>query len=255
MKLLSLPLIFLWVKQADDISIYATITVTTTVLGGITAMLILWRKYRIQILWIPFRQLKVWYKDATAFFLTNSMNTIKLETSKVLIGVFFSMSDVALYDLAMKIYQILTTFIANINSALFPKVMNNLRMEVIRKILTIENLIGAVIVVFLIVFGRWIIVLLGSKAMLGAYPLLVILSFGVFVPLTAGAIMNFIFVPLNKYYLITKNQMVAIGVFLCSSAIGIVSEIGMIALPIAMTSGGFAEILLCYYYVIKMNKR
>jgi PST family polysaccharide transporter len=126
--------------------------------------------------------------------------------------------------------------------------MTNIRTTMIKKVLTIENLIGVAIVISLAVFGKWIIVLIGGKEMLGAYPLLVILSLGVFVPLTAGAIMNFIFVPLNKYYLITKNQMVAGGVFFTCSTIGIVGGMGLITMPIAMSLAGLSEILFCYYY-------
>jgi PST family polysaccharide transporter len=132
--------------------------------------------------------------------------------------------------------------------------MTNIRTTMIKKVLTIENLIGVAIVISLAVFGKWIIVLIGRKEMLGAYPLLVILSFGVFVPLTAGAIMNFIFVPLNKYNLITKNQLTAGGVFFICSATGIINGTGMITIPIAMSLAGLSEILFCYYYAKKQTK-
>jgi PST family polysaccharide transporter len=174
------------------------------------------------------------------------MNTVKQQTAKVLIGAFSSMSDVALYDLAMKIFQIPTTFIASINGALFPKMMINIRMSVIKKALTIENLLGIAIIIALAVFGKWIIVLIGGKEMLGAYPLLVILSFGIFAPLTAGAIMSFVFVPANEYYLITINQVIACIVFLSCSVIGILSGLGVVTLPLAMSIAGVCEFAFCY---------
>jgi PST family polysaccharide transporter len=248
-------MIFLFVKQTDDVVIYAAITIATTVFGSIAAMMILWRKYRIRLLWIPVNQLKIWYKDATPFFLTTSMNTIKQETAKVFIGTFFSMSDVALYDLAMKIYSVPTILISSINGAMFPKMITNIRKKVIQKILTIENCIGITVIILLAVFGKWIIVLMGSETMLDAYPLLVILSFGIFTPLTVGAIINFIFVPMHKYYLITKNQLIACIVFIVGALTGILmNNGGVIIVPIVLTLSCFAEIIFCYVAVKKIFK-
>jgi hypothetical protein len=91
--------------------------------------------------------------------------------------------------------------------------------------------------------------------MLDAYPLLVILSFGIFTPLTVGAIINFIFVPMHKYYLIIKNQLIACIVFIVGALTGILmNNGGVIIVPIALTLSCFAEIIFCYLMVKKIWK-
>lgn len=187
LKLLSLPLLFVFIKNPDDILKFAAITISTGLLGGIIAMLILRFQDSIKLIWVPIYKLKEGFKDAVPFFLSSGMNTVKQQTATILIGSFFSMTDVALYDLAMKIYSVPTTLISSINSALFPRMMNS-KWETIKKVIRIENIIGVIVIIGLIVFGKWIIEFMGGSSMDGAYPILIILSLSVFTVLTVGAI-------------------------------------------------------------------
>jgi hypothetical protein len=88
--------------------------------------------------------------------------------------------------------------------------------------------------------------------MLEAYPLLIVLSFGIFCPLTIGAIISFIFVPMNQYYLITKNQTIACIIFLVAALSGIWANAGIMAVPAALTLSCITEIVFCYVMVKKI---
>jgi PST family polysaccharide transporter len=250
LKVISLPILFLFIKHPDDIVKFALITISTGLLGGIIAMIILKYVNFIKLIWIPIGTLKQGFKDAVPFFLSSSMNTVKQQTATILLGSFFSMSDVALYDLAMKIYSVPTTLISSINSALFPKMMTS-EWKVVNKVLKIENLIGVFIILGLVLFGKWIIVLMGGERMLGAYPILIILSFSVFTVLTVGGIFNFIFIPRGLYKYVGINQFVALLGFIIFTVIGLIIFFNVLVLPLAFA---FAALLEFLYSHLLLNK-
>ncbi len=252
LKLLSLPLLFVFIKNPDDIVKFATITISTGLLGGIIAMLILRFQDSIKLIWVPVNKLKEGFKDATPFFLSSSMNTVKQQTATILIGSFFSMTDVALYDLAMKIYSIPTTLIQSINSALFPK-MITAKLTTIKKVIKIENCIGAFIILFLIIFGKLIISIMGGDSMLGAYNILIILSFGVFTALTVGAIFSFIFIPRGLYKYVAINQSYALLSFFVVALLGLVFSSNMLVIPLAIAISAVTELIYCYFLLKQTN--
>lgn len=253
LKLLSLPFIFLIVKGVNDVWKFAAITTLANVGGGFVAAYIIYSYDKLKIKLIPFSEIKIWFKEALPFFWSNAMNTVKQQTVSVLIGSFFSMSDVAVYDLAIKIFMVPTTLISSVNGALFPKIMLRYDSKLIKRVINLENLLGVLVIVALALFGKFLIVFMAGEAMLGAYPLLIILSLSIFVSLTVGAISNFIFVPLNYYFVIFRNQFLASLIFLVVAFGGIYLGAGIIILPLSITISGFVEIVYCTYIVHKQK--
>lgn len=106
LRIISLPFIFIFVNSSDDIGVFVLITSFFIVLGGIISVLYLVFNDKISFRFVPFKELKKYFKDALPFFWSSVTSTIKLESATIIIGSFFSMSDVALYDLANKIITI-----------------------------------------------------------------------------------------------------------------------------------------------------
>lgn len=252
LKLISLPILFVFINHPDDIIKFAAITISTGLLGGIIAMLILRYSNSIKLIWVPIHKLKLGFKDAVPFFLSSSMNTIKQQTATILIGSFFTMTDVALYDLAMKIYTIPTTLLQSINGALFPKMLTA-ELATIKKVIKIENIIGVFSILFFIFFGKIIISIMGGEQMQGAYYILIILSFGVFTALTVGAIFSFIFIPKGLYKYVAINQFYALFVFFLVILIGLAFYPNMLIIPLAIAISAFTELAYCYF-LLKRNK-
>lgn len=252
LKLVSLPLLFIYIENPDDIVKFAAITISTGLLGGVIAMFILRYTNSIKLIWIPICKLKQGFKDATPFFLSSSMNTVKQQTATILIGSFFSMSDVALYDLAMKIYSVPTTLISSINSALFPKMLNS-KWDSIKKVINIENLIGVFVILALVIFGKYIILIMGGTEMIEAYPILVILSFSVFTVLTVGAIFSFVFIPKGLYKYVAMNQFLALFGFVLFSSVGLLFFSNMLILPLAFAFSALVELVYSYFLLNKLK--
>ena len=252
LKLISLPLLFIFIKHPNDIVKFAAITISTGILSGFIAMLILRYSNSIKIIRIPIHKLKLGFKEALPFFLSSSMNTIKQQTATVLMGSFFTMTDVALYDLAVKIYSIPTTLIQSINSALFPK-MISAKLSTIKKVIKIENLLAVFVIVFLVFFGKIIIIFMGGKSMLGSYDILIILSFSIFTALTVGAIFNFIFIPKRLYKYVAINQFYAVIAFFLFVLLGLSFFLNRLIIPLAIAFSAITELVYCYF-LLKRKK-
>src|SRR5690606_14274831 len=135
LKLLSLPAIFLIIKNAGDLNFYALIVSLSSILGGLIAFAIISLKHKLKVTFVNYRELKIWFKDALPFFLSTSAGVFKEQSIVIIIGSFFGMKDVAIYDLANKIIIIPRTIFMSINGAIFPKLINNINTAKIKKLI------------------------------------------------------------------------------------------------------------------------
>ncbi|PXY41987.1 flippase [Flavobacterium cheongpyeongense] len=250
-KFLSLPFIFLFVLGPNDIEEFSFIVTFFNFAGGIAASYLILYNEKIKIHWISFGELKLWYKDALPFFWSNAGAAIKQQSIAIMIGTYFNMADVALYDLAYKIISIPNILFGSINGALFPKIANDARKEVIKKIFKFEALAGLIVILLVILFGKFIILVIGGPKMIDAYPIAVVLSFGVLTLLLVSAYISFIFVPQNKYYLVTQNQLVAFINFFTFSIIGLILYKNILSIAVAWTLAGLFEIVYCNILIKK----
>jgi PST family polysaccharide transporter len=252
-RLFSLPFIFIFIKSPADCWIFTLISVSTLIVSGVGLLWYLIRFEKLKIRITSFSKTYYYFREAMPFFWSSTVGTIKQESVTIIIGSFLGMRDVALYDLANKLIIIPRMLTTSINAALFPKVIEDIKRETIRKIIHYEILIGFAVAGFITIFGYWLILLLGGSDMIDAYPLAIILSFTVLVWLVVGSYISFIFVPQNKYYYVTWNQIVALLAFAicCIPSVYIFHSVWSIVL--SLTLSGFCEIAYCNI-IIKKNK-
>lgn len=250
-RIASLPFIFIFVKSAADIQLYTWIASLSVLFPAIGLYFYLLKIEKLKISIRPVSELKSFFVDAMPFFWSSMAGTLKQESVTVIIGAFFGMRDVALYDLANKLIIMPRMLTTSINAALFPKVVDQMNVKSLKKIIRYEWFIGLAVMAFTLVFGYWVIWLLGGPKMTDAYPLAVILSFSVLVWLVVGAYINFIFIPLNKYFYVTRNQLVALISFLVFSLAGLYFHRDILTLVAALSLSGLAEIVYCRFLITK----
>lgn len=252
-KILSLPFIFLFVTAPSDTWIVALIISVSGCISGLYTLYLLIIKEKIIIRWQAFSTIKKLFKDSVPFFFSSSASIIKQQFTIFIIGISFSMSDVAIYDLANKLVAVPMNFIAQINNALFPKVMKEYSKRYIKKIIYIEGLLSLTIIAGLAIFGKLIINIFAGADMLNAYPLMMILSIILPCWLLVGCFINFVYVPLGLYSYVTKSQVSALVIFMtvCLAGVYFVKEIAIIAFAVSLS--GIFE-LAYNYYIIKKNK-
>lgn len=251
LKLLSLPFIFLLIKSSDQLNLYALIVSFSNVMGGIAAFLIVYLKDKLKIKLVRINELRSWFKDALPFFLSTSAGTIKEQSIIIIIGSFFGMKHVAIYDLANKIIIVPRTVFMSINGAIFPKLMRDIQKPKIKKIINIEMIISLSVTVFIVLVGKFIVNIIGGEQMAMAYPLSIFLSITVMTWLVVGAYISFVFIPNNKYFLVTKNQLVALGSFALYTSIGLFYFNSILVFGGAIAISGLTEILYCNYLAKK----
>ncbi len=250
-RLLTIPFILLFVKTTDQTWLYALIVLISVLLGAMTAAYILRYSEQIKLRLVPFRLVKEYCKESLPFFWSNALGTAKQETITIIIGSFMSMGDVALYDLANKIIVIPRMLTNNINAAIFPKAIENLQIEKIKKIFRYERIISLFVMAIVILFGYWAILLLGGKSMIASYPMAVILSTSIYTWLIVGCYISYIFVPQGRYYFVTKNQIIALCSFLFFCGIGLIIYKSMLLIVSAYAISGIFELIYCRYITRK----
>lgn len=250
-KMLSLPLILIYVNSASDLVLYVSIVSCSSVLGGfIAAAIVLW-KHNVKIQMYGYTKVKSWFIKAFPFFLSTSAGVIKEQSISIIIGVFFGMKEVAIYDLASKIVIVPRTIFMSINAAIFPKLIKNIQAHTIKKIIKIETLLSASVIAFILIFGKFVVQLMGGDTMLEAYPLAVLLSVTVMTWLVVGGYISFVFIPQNKYYNVTINQMIALSSFVLYALIGLSLYQNILVFGAAMALSGLTEILYCKFVTRK----
>ena len=251
LKLASLPLIFLLIKSPQDLILYVFIISITNILGSLIAYLIIRLKYKIDISWVKPNRLKVWFKESQPFFFSSLAGSIKEYSIPIIIGSFFGMKDVAIYDLANKIIIVPRTIFMGVNSAIFPKLIVNIRNNLVKKIIRTEFFVSFSVVVVIIVFGKFIVKFMGGSGMENSYYLAVLLGFTVVSWLVVGAFINFVFIPNDKNYFITANQVIAMVAFFIFCIGGLMIYNNIIIFGVAMALSGMLEILYCVYITKK----
>ena len=250
-RLFSIPFIFLLVKKNTDISIYAIIASLSNIIVALFSIAYLKKKENISIHFVSIKKLKKYYQDALPFFWSSSASVVKIESITIIIGIFFKMTDVAYYDLANKILLLPRLVTSSINDALFPKIIKDTKLLFVKKIIQIELVLGLVVIAAIVIFGHWIVVILGGIKMLSAYPLTIILSITILLNMVISCYYYFIFIPKNKYYFITKNQIIAFFSFIVICIIGILIFHNIFVVVTALVLSGFCEIVYCNYLINK----
>ena len=252
-RLSTIPLILLFIKSPDDLELYAIIVSVLPLLGTAYTVWYLKRRDGLTYALVPLGRLKTLFRDSLPFFWTSAFGTVKQELVTLIIGSFFRMGDVALYDLANKLITIPRLMINNINAALFPDVVRHAETGRVKRLIRYETFIGLAVLVVIAALGYWAVLLLGGRDMLGAYPLAVALSVTVYTWLVVGGYINYVFVPQGHYYFVTKNQFVALVTFVVFALAGVFLWHNIFMVVAAYSLSGLVEIVYCKY-LIKKNR-
>lgn len=252
-KILTLPFIFIFIQEKSDLWIFALITSFGVLISSIISFIYVLKVDKVKIVLKKINEVSYIYREALPYFFSNITGVTKEQIIVILLGVFFGMKEVALYDLAMKIISIPRTIFVSLNTAIFPKLINSLNKKIIKKIIAFEFLIGLMVVLLVIIFGKYVVELLGDSTMLQSYSLSIILSLTVTVWLVVGCFIYFIFVPNDKGDMVFKNQLVALFSLLFFLLLGLTVSNDISVFAWAISLSGLCEIIFCYYFSKKLR--
>jgi PST family polysaccharide transporter len=118
-------------------------------------------------------------KESIPIFISNVSIKIYVSSNKVIIGSFLSMTEVAYYDLAEKIVNLLRTPQGILSQTIFPKISKEKNKTFTRKIFWISLLVNLILFLGTFIFSKYIILVLGGKQMIQAIWVVNILAFTV----------------------------------------------------------------------------
>jgi PST family polysaccharide transporter len=252
-RILSLPFIFIFVKSPQDVWVFALITSLASVLGGITAWLMIRYCDGIKIYWASIPAVKRAYLEAVPFCGSNIIGVAKEQGMILMAGSFLGMADVAIYDLANKIMLIPRTIFSKLNDALYPKMVVRGDKETNRRVLLYEVVLGIGAMLCVALFGPLAVYVLGGEQMMSSYGVTVILSFTILCWLVVGVFLQFYFVPAGYTRHILYNQIVAMSSCFIVAGVGLYFWHNVYALAVAYAFSGLCEIFYCY--IVAKNKR
>ncbi|KPG92675.1 hypothetical protein AEQ67_26895 [Pseudomonas sp. RIT-PI-q] len=252
-KLLSLPVIYFCINSVDDVGIYTAIVVATNVLSAVLAFGMAIKISRLTLKWPSIVKVKDLLFEVQPFFWSSATNTLKQKSIEIIIGSLFGMKEVAIYDLANKIFSVPSLLASNINAALFPVMVKKAHKNTINKIIKIEVFIGLLCMLSVVVGGYWVVKLVSVHDMQEAYYLSVLLSINIMTFLIVGSHIYFIFVPHQRYDFVLRNQVVSVVSFyvFCIAYLSISWSVYSVVL--ALVSSALLEILYSYSLVNKVK--
>ena len=253
-KILSLPFILIFINTENDLEAYTLIVCITAIAGGLVAYFMIIYKYKVKISMVSLFKIYYLFKEAQPFFISSLAFSIKEYSIPIIIGMHFGMKEVAIFDLANKLILVPRTLLLSVNAAIFPKLIMSINNVLIRKIIKIEFFVSIIIVLCVIFFGKYFVTLMGGIDLIDSYYLSTLLSITIVSFLIVGAYNNFVFIPNNKYYFITKNQIVAMSSFFIFCFIGLYfNGSNLMIVGIAVASSALVEIFYVIYLAKKNN--
>lgn len=245
-KVVSIPLILLFVKSPSDLYVFALLNSAFLLLGAFFVTMHLLRVEKLRLVRVTTNEVKSILAEGLPFISSDLIGTIRNEVAVLFVGSYLGMREVAIYDLANKIISVPRTFIVNINRALYPDVLSTNKYDV-RRLIRYEYLLGMAVIVAIALFGYWAVLLLGGAEMTEAYGVSVILSASILTWLVAEAYVNFVFVPSRRYNLVTKKQVFAVCCFLVVCIPLMYIFCNVYAFTISLVLSEAADMLYCRY--------
>ncbi len=252
-KVLSLPFIFILINSKNDLTLYIIILLLTSVLSACYGFYLLLAKEKIKLYWCGFETIKQRLKISLPFFYTRVLGDIRGQAIPQIMGAYIGMHEVALYDLAQKIFKIPYSLVANVNSALFPKLAQHRTEQTIHKLFKYEWLLGLSCIIAVVVFGQFAVEVLGGKAMAESYYLTVILSLVILLDLLISMFLSFVFVLNDKNKLVYQAQIIAFIGFFAFIFVGLYFYKNAYVFAMAMVFAGVAELVFCHWNYRKIK--
>jgi O-antigen/teichoic acid export membrane protein len=168
-------LTFILVKSPDDYLLVPGLNGIGAILTGFITVYLIFGKDRIRFILPPLNRLLFHIRESYPYFISNISGQLYVKANKVIVGMFLGMTEVAYYDLAEKVVTVLKIPQQIFNQALFPKISKENNKNLVKRLFKYSVGFNVMIAVLVIIFARYIVILLGSDTMLSSVPILQII--------------------------------------------------------------------------------
>jgi PST family polysaccharide transporter len=156
-RILATILVFLVITSPGDYVIYPLILGIGTVTGAVTGLVIVFRKHLVKFRFQPLSTLKIYLNDNILYFFSNVSTQIYVNANKIIVGAFLGMVEVAYYDVAEKVINMIKVPYSLLGQTLFPKVSRDRDVNFLKKILIYIVLLTLVLISVIYIFSPLVI--------------------------------------------------------------------------------------------------
>ena len=213
-RLLSIPFILLLIKEPYHIIRFAIIYTASTLLCALVSFIYLKKKECLIIIFTPLQ--KSWQAIRRCVpTLTDTLSESFIKhLAGIMVGSAFGMVEMAYYDLANKLTQVISYCLSGINNALMPYVVSTNKRNMADKMIRYEILLGLLITALVVLIGKPAIWLLGGSEMEPAYLLTIILTIALLADFISDGIISLLLIPSGKLKEIPYGRYIALASFL-----------------------------------------
>lgn len=151
-KLFFILLIFVVVKDSSDYIWVPLLYSIGYILAGIFSMYILFKKMELPIVRPTIKSMLYYIKDSSPIFATDLIKTVKDKLNVLILGGMSGMANVVVYDLGIKLCNIMAKPVSVVGVVLFPRLAKSHNIIEFKKLLKFMAIIMMVIIVVVNIF-------------------------------------------------------------------------------------------------------
>lgn len=186
-RLTSFILIILFIKEANDIILYAAIINVGSLLLSVVCFAITLKKYKVRLFISPIKNCILYLKEDRFIFLSGVVTNLYTTTGIVLLGSMSSNQEVGYYTSAQKLIDVTkSVMIMPISQIIFPILSEKFGrskeegIDAVRSIMPVLVLYSFSILIFLVASSNLIVKVIFGMDFINSAPMLTVLSFGLF---------------------------------------------------------------------------
>ena len=227
-RITSALMIFIFIKHPEDYFLVPVFLGAGTVSGAIIGLYIVFISHSHRYNFPSSHELVNTLKDNIPLFISNISSQIYVNANKLIVGSFLGMQDLAVYDIADKIVNLLKIPIQLIGQTLFPRISRDKDVGFVKKAMWFVLLFFVIVYLGVLVFSDPLIHLFSGKHFPEAILLLRILALALLPVCLSLFYAELLLIPFGKLRDYARMRMFSL--FLYLSLTGMIIRFKMIGL-------------------------
>jgi len=175
-RILATVLVFIVIDQPAKYYIYPLLVGIGTFSGAVAALFIVFQRHKVNFCFQPAVIIRSYLVDNVLYFLSNVSTQIYVNANRIIVGSFLGMVEVAYYDVAEKVINIVKVPYSLIGQTLFPKVARDRDIRFLKRIMGYTIVFTVIIIFFIFLFSNPIISFFSGSQNINSINILRILS-------------------------------------------------------------------------------
>lgn len=244
--------VFIFIKQESDYLLIPLLQSLGWIVSGVVSFFMLIRVEKISLFIPAFAPVKLYFTESIPFFVSRVSVVINASMAKTICGIFFSMHEVAAFDLAQKIAMTALIPLQMLNQAIFPHIAKTRDRLFVNRCFRL--ILGATVLIILVVYvcAPWVVRILSDgelpdSAIILRALCLFIFSGGITSYTGSPVLVSFGYAkPFNRSVILSTFVLIAIYILLYFT-----NSFSIINFAFAL---GFAEFVIAVYRLYYCNR-